>query len=151
MSDGRLFGAPKAPSTFSGAKHKAPRGYVAGIGRGASGFTTQSDIGPAHTAAGNRGFDAGKVFGAAPKGYVAGRGRGATALSKEERQAAKAGKAVDKGDYSSTNYDEFSGFAGNLFADAAYDKDDAEADAIYRAVDEKMASRRSHKIGRAHV
>lgn len=30
---------------------KAPASYVAGLGRGASGFTTRSDIGPAREAA----------------------------------------------------------------------------------------------------
>jgi pre-mRNA-processing factor 6 len=39
---------PKAPTTkvdFNSLK--APSGYVPGLGRGAAGFTTRSDIGPA--------------------------------------------------------------------------------------------------------
>ena len=35
---------------FAFLKMRAPPGYVAGLGRGASGFTTRSDIGPAREA-----------------------------------------------------------------------------------------------------
>jgi hypothetical protein len=42
-------------------------GYRVGAGRGAVGFTTRSDIGPAETPV-------------APAGYVAGAGRGATGM-----------------------------------------------------------------------
>ena len=38
-----MAGRPPPP-TFAGMK--LPRGYVAGLGRGATGFTTRSDIGP---------------------------------------------------------------------------------------------------------
>lgn len=71
----------------------APANYVAGLGRGATGFTTRSDIGPARVAAaaataltytGPGQFIPGTStapptvsFGAVPANYVAGRGRGA--------------------------------------------------------------------------
>ena len=38
-----MSGIPKAPRTFDAAP---PVGYIAGLGRGAVGFTTRSDIGP---------------------------------------------------------------------------------------------------------
>ncbi|CAM9445514.1 unnamed protein product, partial [Laminaria digitata] len=69
-------------------KAGAPSNYVAGLGRGAVGFTTRSDIGPARTplpepgaapppgAAPSSGAAKDPDFGPAPVGYVAGRGRG---------------------------------------------------------------------------
>lgn len=56
------------PSTYGKA---APRDYKVGAGRGAVGFTTRSDIGPA---------DSLQVPLVAPMGYVAGAGRGATGM-----------------------------------------------------------------------
>lgn len=41
-------------------KMKAPASYVAGLGRGASGFTTRSDIGPAREAPSDEVVDAAK-------------------------------------------------------------------------------------------
>lgn len=46
---------------------KAPAAYVAGLGRGASGFTTRSDIGPAREAAPEEGAE-GAEAGAAGAG-----------------------------------------------------------------------------------
>ncbi|CAM9458031.1 unnamed protein product, partial [Pylaiella littoralis] len=73
----------------------APSNYVAGLGRGAVGFTTRSDIGPARTPIaepgaagppGAAGATSGAAkdpdFGPAPVGYVAGRGRGMGDLAK---------------------------------------------------------------------
>ena len=48
----------------------------------------------------------------------------------------------DRGDYSESNYDEFSGYGEKLFAAGTYEADDAEADRIYDTVDEMMDSRR---------
>lgn len=39
--------APSNPDKYAFLKMQAPPSYVAGLGRGASGFTTRSDIGPA--------------------------------------------------------------------------------------------------------
>lgn len=41
-----------------------------------------------------------------------------------------------------SNYDEFSGYGGSLFSKDPYDKDDAEADAIYEAIDKRMDEKR---------
>lgn len=49
---------------------------------------------------------------------------------------------VDRGDYSESNYDEFSGYGEKLFTAGTYEEDDAEADQIYDKVDGIMESRR---------
>ncbi|CAB1118418.1 unnamed protein product [Ectocarpus sp. CCAP 1310/34] len=133
----------------------APSNYVAGLGRGAVGFTTRSDIGPARTplaepgAAGPPGAPGASSgaakdpdFGPAPVGYVAGRGRGMGDLAKSNSEGgagrgggggAGAGAAGAAGavDLSESNYDEFSGYSERLFGDTPYDNDDEEADRIY--------------------
>jgi len=118
----------------------APTNYVAGIGRGAMGFTTRSDIGPAK-AAGSTPF-ADPQFGQAPAGYVAGRGRGMGELARNQGEANAPPPDQDRGDYSESNYDEFSGYSERLFAAGAYEEDDAEADQIYAEIDNFMESRR---------
>ncbi|KAI2502949.1 HAT (Half-A-TPR) repeat [Fragilaria crotonensis] len=78
-------------------KTQAPKGYVPGLGRGAAGFTTRSDIGPAATgpvpdvSGGSRAAEARRAvnaannnFGQAPRVCCrAGRGAGAVAGSGE--------------------------------------------------------------------
>jgi len=96
-----------------------PLGYVAGVGRGATGFTTRSDIGPA---------------------------REATDVS-DDRHAPPVKKPKDdddeEPDLNDSNYDEFAGYGGSLFNKAdPYDKDDEEADAIYDAIDDRMDEKR---------
>lgn len=73
---------PRTANTYTNAVSKAsiPSNYVAGVGRGAMGFTTRSDIGPARPAPAVTTIP-GIVtpidpFGQAPAGYIAGRGRG---------------------------------------------------------------------------
>jgi pre-mRNA-processing factor 6 len=52
----------------------------------------------------------------------------------------------DRGDYSESNYDEFSGYSERLFSRGTpYDEDDVEADKIYDAVDERMDSQRKRR------
>ena len=90
----------------------APANYIAGLGRGASGFTTRSDLGEAR---------------AGPMDAGAGRGR------KVE---------VDKhADYSESTYDKFSGYSENLFDGVAFDEADKEADTIWDQVDARMEER----------
>lgn len=125
----------------------APSNYVAGLGRGAVGFTTRSDIGPARTLpeAGEPGAPSGADpdFGPAPVGYVAGRGRGMGDLAKANSEAGAnrsggrgaggrgAGATPGATDLSESNFDEFSGYQERLFGDTPYDNDDEEADRIY--------------------
>ena len=88
---------------------------MAGVGRGATGFTTRSDIGPA---------------------------REATDVS-DDRHAPPPSKKKkgddedDEVDLNESNYDEFSGYGGSLFGKDPYEKDDEEADAIYNAIDSR--------------
>ena len=135
---------------------QAPRGYVAGIGRGAAGFTTQSDIGPMKAApadgavvpesgTGSRSSElraarlAAKQqqqnsVNEAPVGYVGGMGRGMNLNAEDATGGGPTGQ--------------FDAFAGDSFgaptvaADGQYDDDDEEADRIYEAIDERMSSRR---------
>jgi len=74
---------------------KPPPGYIPGLGRGAQGFVTRSDIGSS--------------------GTLPTRGSG---------EVAGARKAAD----------------GQLFGNTPYDADDAEADRVYQAVDDKLIS-----------
>jgi len=111
-----------APRTDFG---KPPPGYIPGLGRGAVGFTTRSDIGPARSSGG--GDDA-------PPGFAGrGRGRGGSSQEKEE-------------DLSESTFDSFSGFSQNLFANTAYEADDKEADDIYMAIDMRMDEKRKSRI-----
>ena len=81
---------------------------------------------------------------AAPAGYVAGMGRGLgdRPVPKEDQPSAGGPK---EGDLNDTNYDQFSGYGGALFHDTPYEEDDAEADRIYDAIDERMDSRRKRR------
>ncbi len=138
-----------------GRKKEAPRGYIPGLGRGAAGFTTRSDIGPMSKSApeesgvgGSRAAEqrAAKLasqrmqqqnqgagpgpspFGAAPKGYVPGMGRGAS-TGKDNDVTAPTG---------------FDNNNSNLFDKTPYDDDDEEADNIYEAVDQRMKKKRKN-------
>ncbi|KAH8074061.1 hypothetical protein JL721_2620 [Aureococcus anophagefferens] len=145
-----------------------PTNYVAGLGRGAVGFTTRSDIGPAREAPGRGGQLPGQLppgqqgpqapmpppaaremggrtdFGAAPDGYVAGMGRGMgdKAVEQGETNPVKEKLARESADLNERNFDKFEGYGGALFNDASYENDDVEADRIYEAIDERMDSRR---------
>mmetsp|Transcript_6442 Transcript_6442/g.12114 ORF Transcript_6442/g.12114 Transcript_6442/m.12114 type:complete len:978 (+) Transcript_6442:32-2965(+) len=105
-----------APRTDFG---QPPPGYVAGLGRGAVGFTTRSDIGPAQAPSG--GVDA-------PPGFA-----GAAAAGAEKKTATNYGDA---------NFDKFSGFNENLFGGGRMDAEDIEADKVYAAIDRRMDSKR---------
>eukprot|EP00053_Salpingoeca_punica_P018929 m.188305 g.188305 ORF g.188305 m.188305 type:complete len:922 (+) comp17534_c0_seq2:46-2811(+) len=97
----------------------APAGYIPGVGRGATGFTTRSDIGPAREASD------------AP----------------DERHWRHAGDKKKEGEddnenLNDSNYDEFAGYSGSLFSGGAYDEEDREADLVYDAIDRRMDERR---------
>ena len=135
------FGSRSA-NTYS---TSVPSNYVAGVGRGATGFTTRSDIGPARPGTAAPVID--PQFGQAPAGYVAGRGRGMGDLARESGESGGGPKEIDpdRGDYSESNYDSFSGYSGALFSSANYEEDDAEADQIYDAVDDFMDGRHKRR------
>ncbi|XP_034238152.1 pre-mRNA-processing factor 6 [Thrips palmi] len=98
----------------------APLGYVAGVGRGATGFTTRSDIGPAR--------DANDVSD----------DRHAPPVKRRKKDEDE----DEDEDLNDSNYDEFSGYGGSLFNKDPYDKDDEEADLIYEAIDKRMDEKR---------
>ncbi|CAM2102295.1 pre-mRNA-processing factor 6 isoform X1 [Lepidochelys kempii] len=106
----------------------APLGYVPGLGRGATGFTTRSDIGPARDA--NDPVD----------DRHAPPGKRTVGDQMKKNQADD-----DDEDLNDTNYDEFNGYAGSLFSSGPYEKDDEEADAIYAALDKRMDERRKER------
>jgi hypothetical protein len=82
-------------------------------------------------------------FGAAPSGYVVGAGRGMSGqYGNKVADEDKKGKEEDLGD---SNYNEFFGYGGSLFADQPYEQDDKEADAIWDAVDDRMDQRRKER------
>ncbi|KAI9913757.1 hypothetical protein PsorP6_006132 [Peronosclerospora sorghi] len=132
----------------------APANYVPGLGRGAVGFTTRSDIGPARAPMTQDGTQdapflppAGRGSGVETSGLgpglSAGRGSGTAGMGGFGREK---DENEDFGDYSETNYDEFSGYSSRgLFQDTPYDEDDKEADTIYEKVDDRMDSRRKRR------
>ncbi|OJD14557.1 hypothetical protein AJ78_05107 [Emergomyces pasteurianus Ep9510] len=116
----------------------APENYVAGLGRGATGFTTRSDLGPAREgptpeqiqeALTKRAL----LLGAAPPTAYGTSNRG------EKGKGDKAEKAVEEEE--DDRFQDPENEVG-LFAYGQYDRDDDEADRIYQEVDEKMDRRR---------
>ncbi|KAK4190729.1 PRP1 splicing factor, N-terminal-domain-containing protein [Podospora australis] len=102
----------------------APENYVAGLGRGATGFTTRSDLGPAREGPTEDQIKA--------------------AVAKRTAQLGLGGdnaKAANDDNDDDGRYQDPDNEVG-LFAGGIYDKDDEEADRIWQEVDEKMASRR---------
>ena len=98
----------------------APENYVAGLGRGATGFTTRSDLGPARDGPSDEQI----------KEVLA-------------KRAVQLGLAEKKDEDDAD--DDRNGDPDNetgLFAGGIYDKDDEEADKIYQEIDEKMDKRR---------
>ena len=83
----------------------APPGYVAGVGRGATGFTTRSDIGPARD----------------DTDITDDRHAHPMKKKKDDEEGAD-----EEEDLNEANYDEFAGYGGSLFSKDPYDKDDAE-------------------------
>ncbi|KAK9448472.1 PRP1 splicing factor, N-terminal-domain-containing protein [Limtongia smithiae] len=96
---------------------EAPANYVAGLGRGATGFTTRSDIGPAREGPSDDAIQ--------------------EALAKRAEQIANENAGNDDED----RFADAENDAG-IFAKGAYDEEDEEADKIYSEVDERMDSRR---------
>lgn len=102
----------------------APPGYVAGIGRGATGFTTRSDIGPAREPA-----------------FVRSQGEPVASTSSGALARRAADNEDEEEDLNESNYDEFAGYGGSLFKGDPYDNDDAEADKIYTEIDKHIDER----------
>src|SRR5271156_1379937 len=106
---------------------QAPENYVAGLGRGATGFTTRSDLGPAREGPTEDQIKEALAKRAAQLGSAAPTAYGA--VEKKED------------DDDDERFQDPENEVG-LFAGGAYDKDDDEADRIYQEVEEKMDRRR---------
>lgn len=109
----------------------APENYVAGLGRGATGFTTRSDLGPAREGPTPEQIQEALAKRAAQLGQPAPTAYGAGAEKKTQEE--------DDGD--DERFQDPDNETG-LFAYGTFDKDDDEADRIYQEVDEKMDRRR---------
>lgn len=105
----------------------APENYVAGLGRGATGFTTRSDLGPAREGPSEEQIKEALAKRAAQLGQAPPTAYGAT------------GKKDDDDD--DERFQDPENEVG-LFANGTYDRDDDEADRIYQDVDERMDRRR---------
>lgn len=68
--------------------------------------------------------------------------RHAPPAAKRTKKKEEEEEPPDEEDLNDSNYDEFSGYGGSLFSKDPYDKDDAEADAIYEAIDKRMDEKR---------
>ena len=104
--------AMNRPDKLAFLSMQAPAGYVAGLGRGATGFTTRSDIGPAR--------------------------EGPSAETVAAARARRGEEEEDDDDERFQDPEE----EGGLFATAVYEKDDEEADRIWESVDRHMDERR---------
>ncbi|KAL3435692.1 PRP1 splicing factor, N-terminal-domain-containing protein [Aspergillus tetrazonus] len=112
----------------------APENYVAGLGRGATGFTTRSDLGPARE-------------GPTPEQIQAALAKRAQLLGAAPPTAYGATKEKGKGEEKPAEEEDDERFQDpdnevGLFAYGQFDQEDDEADRIYREVDEKMDRRR---------
>ncbi|KAF3903569.1 hypothetical protein AA313_de0202646 [Arthrobotrys entomopaga] len=108
---------------------EAPANYVAGLGRGATGFTTRSDIGPAREGPSEEAIKAVLAKRAQALGQDA-----PSSFSKEKKEN-------ENDDNDDERYQDPENEVG-LFAGGTYDEDDDEADKIYAEVDAKMDKRR---------
>lgn len=113
-------------------KQAPPPGYVAGLGRGASGFTTRSDIGPARE-------------GPSAETIAAARRRRGEDPEEDGQGGAGGGGDDDDDDNDRTedapdNQDPEN--ETGLFAGAVYERDDEEADRIWAGIDAHMDERR---------
>jgi pre-mRNA-processing factor 6 len=115
--------------------HPAPENYVAGLGRGATGFTTRSDLGPAREGPTPEQIQealakrAQQLGAPTPTAYNTSREKGGKGKEAEEEQEEE------------ERFQDPDNEVG-LFAYGAYDREDDEADLIYQEVDEKMDRRR---------
>ena len=105
----------------------APENYVAGLGRGATGFTTRSDLGPARE-------------GPSEEQLKEALAKRAAALGASAPTAYGVKKKQDEDDHEEQFRDAEN--EEGLFATGNYDRDDDEADRIYQDVDERMDRRR---------
>ncbi|CAH7689019.1 PRP1 splicing factor, N-terminal-domain-containing protein [Phakopsora pachyrhizi] len=109
--------SPPTSDKYAFLKMQAPPSYVAGLGRGASGFTTRSDIGPAR--------------------------EGPSLESVNASRQARGESALEDSTVDQDSQDQFQDpdSETNLFSSAPYDREDEEADKIYESVDQQLEKR----------
>lgn len=129
---------PIKPKRLDFIGRSAPPGYVAGIGRGATGFTTRSDIGPAREAAAAAALAAHSAASSSSQ-RDANNDDGPPA----RKMARRTNDQDDEEDeyLNESNYDDFAGYGGSLVRRDPYEEDDEEADKIYDAIDKHMDER----------
>ncbi|KAH8830298.1 PRP1 splicing factor, N-terminal-domain-containing protein [Flagelloscypha sp. PMI_526] len=110
-----MAAANPKPNKLAFLSMPAPASYVAGLGRGASGFTTRSDIGPARE------------------------GPSAEAIAE-----AQAKRGEEQQEFDPDAFQDPDNEVG-LFSSLPHNEDDEEADNIYASVDEAMDSRRKRQ------
>jgi pre-mRNA-processing factor 6 len=108
----------------------APENYVAGLGRGATGFTTRSDLGPAREGPSEEQIKEALAKRASQLGQAAPSAYGVVEKKEEER------------DEEEDRFQDPDNEVGLFSSGMNYDKEDDEADRIYQDVDEKMDKRR---------
>lgn len=135
---------------------RAPTGYVAGMGRGAAGFTTRSDIGPSmpapdvdkascmiHNAAGL--VDSCRMGEGTAANLLRLPPRVAAATALHIARTSTTGSVLQGKDAGGdeTKFDEFLGNdAGVLGATGVYDEEDREADNVWDDIEDRMDERR---------
>ena len=119
---------------------QAPENYVAGLGRGATGFTTRSDLGPAREGPSEDQIKEALAKRAAQLGNAAPTAYGVKPKKDDEDDA----RFEDAPEGENEE---------GLFATGNYDRDDDEADRIYQSVDERMDRRRKSRrlVSRARL
>ena len=115
-------------------KQKAPENYVAGLGRGATGFTTRSDLGPAREGPSPEQIQEALAKRAAALGAAPPTAYGAPAKKSEQEE-------TNDDDERFQDPDNETG----LFSTGLFDREDDEADLIYQFVDDKLDKRRKHR------
>ena len=111
--------------------HADEKRSVAGLGRGATGFTTRSDLGPAREGPSEDQIKEALAKRAAALGNVPPTAYG---VSKK-----KSDDEPEEDQFRDAENEE------GLFATGNYDRDDDEADRIYQTVDERMDRRRKSR------
>ncbi|KAF2001397.1 hypothetical protein P154DRAFT_521780 [Amniculicola lignicola CBS 123094] len=106
----------------------APENYVAGLGRGATGFTTRSDLGPAREGPSEDQMKAMLAKRAEQLGQPAPTAYGATEKKEEDEE--------------DDRFQDPDNEVGLFSSGLAHDAEDDEADRIYQEVDEKLDRRR---------
>lgn len=126
---------------------QAPENYVAGLGRGATGFTTRSDLGPAREGPSEDQIKEALAKRAAQLGVSPLSVSCCCRIESDGRilqaPTPSAYGAVEKKeeDDDEERFQDPENEVG-LFATGAYDRDDDEADRIYQDIDERMDRRR---------